>query len=96
MTITGAIVLYATVWFLVMFLLIPFGRQSQADMGEVTPGTPAGAPARTWLRKQALWATVISALIWLGAAWFLQSGIITRDDILNFGRPASAPSAQDG
>ena len=41
MNLTGGIVLYAVLWFLVLFVLLPFGQQSQADAGEVTPGTPA-------------------------------------------------------
>ena len=44
MSITGGLVLYATLWFLVMFLLLPIGHQSQEEAGQVVPGTPVGAP----------------------------------------------------
>ncbi|HRM75743.1 MAG TPA: DUF1467 family protein, partial [Paracoccus sp. (in: a-proteobacteria)] len=37
MNLTGGIVLYAVLWFLVLFVLLPFGQKSQADVGEVTP-----------------------------------------------------------
>ena len=61
MSITGALVLYATIWFLVMFLLLPFGHRSQAEAGHVVPGTPEGAPAQGMMGRKALWATVIAA-----------------------------------
>ena len=35
MSLTGGIVLYSVLWFLVLFVLLPFGQQSQADAGEV-------------------------------------------------------------
>ena len=44
MNLTGGIILYAVLWFLVLFVFLPFGQQSQAEVGIVTPGTPAGAP----------------------------------------------------
>lgn len=40
MSLTGGIVLYSILWFLVLFVLLPIGQKSQADMGAVTPGTP--------------------------------------------------------
>ncbi len=41
MTITAAIVLFAVIWFLVFFCVLPFRFESQAEAGSVTPGTPA-------------------------------------------------------
>lgn len=86
MTITGGLVLFATLFFLVMFLLLPIGHQSQQEAGKIVPGTPAGAPMRPMLGKKALWAMVISAAL-VGAIWlFLDAGIITRADMMNFNR----------
>ena len=72
MNLTGAIVLYAVLWFVVLFVLLPLGQQSQADAGEVVPGTPPGAPHSPRLGRKMLWATVISALIWGGVLGHLQ------------------------
>lgn len=86
MTITGGAVMFASVWFLVMFLLLPWGQQTQEEAGHIVPGTPAGAPVRPGLGKKALWATVISVLL-VGAIWmFLASGIVTRADMMDFNR----------
>lgn len=86
MNLTGGIVLYSVLWFLVLFVLLPIGQKSQADMGHVTPGTPPGAPHEPKLKKKALLATLIAAVLWGIIAWVILSGIITRADIENFAR----------
>lgn len=81
MNLTGGVVLYAVLWFLVLFVILPFGQRSQADTGEVVPGTPASAPAINPLKKKALWATLIAAMLWGVIAWVILSGVITREDM---------------
>lgn len=81
MNLTGAIVLYAVLWFVVLFVLLPFGQRSQAEAGEVVPGTPPGAPHAPALGRKMLWATVISAVIWGAAAWMILGGAISYDDV---------------
>lgn len=88
MTITGGLVLFATLFFLVMFLLLPIGHQSQAESGSVVPGTPEGAPVRPMLAKKALWALAISALLVAGIWAFVESGVISREDMAGFNRVA--------
>ena len=43
MTLTGAIVLFAVIWFLSLLVALPIGLNTQGDLGEVEPGTPASA-----------------------------------------------------
>ena len=43
MGITAALVLFAVIWFMVLFITLPIRLQTQGDVGEVTPGTQAGA-----------------------------------------------------
>ena len=81
MNLTGGIVLYAVLWFLVLFVLLPIGQQSQADVGEVTPGTPAGAPHEPKLKKKAIMATIIAGVLWGIIAYVILGGVITREDI---------------
>ena len=81
MNLTGGIDLYAVLWFLVLFVLLPFGQQSQADAGEVTPGTPASAPHEPKLKKKAIMTTIIAAVIWAIIAYVILGGVITRADI---------------
>lgn len=81
MNLTGGIILYAVLWFLVLFVVLPFGQKSQADVGEVTPGTPAGAPYEPKLKKKFIIATITAAVLWGLVAWIIFGEIITRADI---------------
>ena len=91
MSITGAIVVFATSWFLVFLMVLPIRFKSQQEAGVVEPGTPASAPTEAMLGRKA-WITtgislVISALI-LGVIW---SGRIGIDDLDVFGIMDRAP-----
>lgn len=82
MNLTGGIVLYAVLWFLTLFVVMPIGQRSQQDAGEVMPGTPAGAPADARpLRRKMIWTTLIAAVLWGVLAWVILGGVITRADI---------------
>ena len=84
MNITGALVLYASIWFLTLFVLLPIGEVSQAEAGEVVPGTPESAPHSPRLGRKMLWATAISAVLWAGCAWLILGGMITREDVMGW------------
>ena len=45
MTIVSGIVLYAIIWFMTLFVILPFRLKSQGDEGDTTPGTHASAPS---------------------------------------------------
>lgn len=81
MNLTSGIVLYIILWFLALFVVLPIGQKSQAEAGEVVPGTPPGAPHDPRLLRKAVQATVISAVIWGLVAWIIFADIITRADI---------------
>ncbi len=86
MNLTGGIVLYAVLWFLVLFVLLPIGQKSQADVGHVVPGTPAGAPHEPKLKRKMIIATLIAAVIWGIIAYVILGGFITREFIEGLGR----------
>ena len=80
MSITGAIVLFATTWFLVFFVVLPLRFESQADAGEVTPGTPASAPSGHVVARKAKITTLVTLVVWgLIVAVILSGAIGIRD-----------------
>lgn len=81
MTITAALVLYAVVWFMTFFIVLPFRVQAQHEAGEIVPGTPAGAPAGFVVRKKAILTTMIATVVWAVIAGIIVSGVITVRDI---------------
>ncbi|MBK4217059.1 DUF1467 family protein [Paracoccus caeni] len=86
MNLTGAVVMYAILWFLTLFIVVVIGQRSQQDAGEIVPGTHAGAPADLNFKRKALWTTLIAAAIWAVLAWIILGGVITRADVANFDR----------
>ncbi len=84
MNLTGGIVLYTVLWFLTLFVVLPFGQKSQADAGEIVPGTPAGAPANLVLRRKLILTTLFAAAVWAVLAWIIIGGVITRAQLESF------------
>lgn len=81
MTITAALVLYSTIWFIVLFCVLPVRFQSQADQGHVVPGTPASAPADAQIGRKAKITTMISTVLFGIAYGIITSGWITIDNM---------------
>lgn len=91
MTITAAFVLFAVIWFLLLFIILPIRMKSQGDTGHVVPGTPASAPDDPQLKRKTLIVTAITIPLWLFSMWFITSGIMTIDqfDFYNGISPAN-------
>jgi predicted secreted protein len=86
MSITGAIVLYAMVWFMVFFVVLALRFESQADTGTVVPGTPRSAPSTENVGRKARVTTLVATVIWAILAAIIISGIITVRDFDFMGR----------
>ena len=89
MTITSAIVLFAVIWAVTFFLVLPWGQVSQYEAGDVVPGTPASAPSDAMIRKKLLITTGISILAFAVTFAVIYFRWITIDD-LTFMTPPSA------
>lgn len=88
MTITSVLVLFAVVWFMVLFIALPVRLKTQGDVGEVVPGTHAGAPANFHLKRKLVWVTAISLVVWLILTVIIQSGVVGVRDLDWFQRMA--------
>ena len=64
MGITAALVLFAVIWFMVLFIVLPLRLKTQGDMGEIVPGTMAGSPANLNMKKRFKIVTAISLVLW--------------------------------
>jgi predicted secreted protein len=60
--------IYFVLWWIVLFVTLPFGVRSQHEDGEGAPGTDPGAPIVTRMGRKLIWTTVLSAVIF-AAAW---------------------------
>lgn len=70
MTIGGGLAVYFVIWWVVLFVTLPFGVRSQIEAGEVEAGTEPGAPSIPLLLRKAMWTTVLAAVVFSGV-WYL-------------------------
>jgi predicted secreted protein len=66
-------IIFVIVWWLVLFVVLPFGVQPQDS---VQPGTAPSAPARPRIPLKMAITTVIAAVLTVLVIWFLDSGLI--------------------
>ena len=71
----------------VLFAILPFGVRTQAEDGEVVPGTPESAPTHPRLLRVLLLTTLVSGLV-LGGLW-----VAVRVDLINLERLLGRPPA---
>ena len=66
-TISTGFAIYFVLWWVVLFVTLPFGIRSQHEDGasssQAIPGTDPGAPVTTGMGRKLIWTTVISAVI---------------------------------
>ena len=58
-----AIVVYFTIWWIVLFAVLPWGVRSQEEAGDVAPGSDRGAPEAPRLALKVVCTTVIAAAV---------------------------------
>ncbi|MGB5067656.1 MAG: DUF1467 family protein [Albidovulum sp.] len=92
MSITGGMILFATLWFLVFFIVLQIRPGSQAATGRVEPGTPPGAPEDAQIWRKAKITSVIAVVLWTIIAAILLGGFISVRDIDWFNRLGPEPA----
>ena len=60
-----AFAVFLTIWFTVLFAVLPIGVRSQMEAGEVTPGTEPAAPTAPRLWMKALLTTLVSVVVFV-------------------------------
>ena len=83
MTISAAFVLFAVIWFLTLFIILPLNITTQNDLGNVTDGTPSSAPTNPRLKRKMLLTTLITVTLWIPICLIIIFEVITISD-LNF------------
>ena len=95
MTITAAFVLFSITWFMVFFCVLPLRFVSQADAGDVVPGTPKSAPAGDVVVRKAKITTVVAIVVWVALCAIILSGWITVRDFDVMGRMPPEKAASE-
>jgi predicted secreted protein len=61
--ISTALAIYFVLWWVTLFVTLPFGVRSQHEDGEGAPGTDPGAPVASQIGRKLIWTTLISAVV---------------------------------
>jgi predicted secreted protein len=61
--ISTALAIYFVLWWVMLFVTLPFGVRSQHEEGVGAPGTDPGAPILTGMGRKLIWTTVLSAIV---------------------------------
>jgi predicted secreted protein len=69
MTLLTGFAIYFIIWWLTLFLVLPYGIRSQAEADDIAEGTDPGAPMKTYLGRKLVINTLLAGLIFSG--WFV-------------------------
>lgn len=75
----GAI--FVIIWWTVLFAVLPIGVRTQAEAGDVEPGTPGSAPVMARIGAKFALTTVISIVIFVAFYAVMEYRLFTLDDI---------------
>jgi predicted secreted protein len=75
--ISTALAIYFVLWWVVLFVTLPFGVRSQHEDGVGAPGTDPGAPVATMMGRKLIWTTIISAVIFAIGMWAYRAGYLS-------------------
>jgi predicted secreted protein len=76
-----AISLYVVIWWIVLFAMLPIGVRTQAEEGEVSPGTAESAPHLPMLLPKMVATTVVSSVIFAIVYVIIVHHLISLDQI---------------
>ena len=75
-TISTGFAIFFVLWWIVLFVTLPFGVRSQREVGEDIPGTDPGAPSVPRMGRKMIWTTIISAIVYGVMAFLYARGYL--------------------
>ena len=75
-TISTGFAIYFVMWWIVLFVTLPFGVRSQHEDGVGAPGTDPGAPITTGMGRKLIWTTLISAVVFAASMLAYNAGLL--------------------
>jgi predicted secreted protein len=82
MSIPSGIAIYFIIWWVCLFVVLPWGVRNPHEAGEqVEQGNEAGAPVNPMLWRKVLVTTIVASLVFLVVWGQITRGWISFDDI---------------
>lgn len=74
--------IYFIVWWVVFFMVLPWGVRSQEEKAEVVLGSDPGAPAVHGLKAKLAWTTVVSGFVFGAFYWAFVTRAVPLEDLV--------------
>lgn len=81
MPVVTALAIYFVVWWMTLFVVLPWGIRGQHEEGRIVRGSEPGAPSKSVMKKKFLQNTILAAIIWFVIMVILKFNLITIDNI---------------
>ena len=83
MGITGSIIIYVMIWWIVFFSVLPIGIQSNNEIFKDTiEGSDPGAPKNPKIAKKFLITTIITSILFIVIYYLVNIGFLNLRNIL--------------
>ena len=83
MGITGSIIIYVMIWWIVFFSILPIGIQSNKEIFKDTlEGSDPGAPKNPKIAKKFLIATIITSILFIMIYYIVYLGLFNLRNFL--------------
>jgi predicted secreted protein len=94
MPVTTGIAIFFLIWWIVLFVVLPWGVHRQDEQGEIAPGTDPGAPAIPNLKWKLVWTTLVSLAVFAACCVVYVDRLVTLEGLLApFGLHMTTPGA---
>jgi predicted secreted protein len=82
MSLLSSVAVFFVIWWLCLFVVLPWGVRSQDEMQDIAPGTERGAPHQPHLLKRVVATTLLASVIF--AAVYVYFGVLglRMDDLI--------------
>jgi len=81
MSLAFAIAIYVVIWWVVLFAMLPIGVRTQAEEGDIAPGTAESAPHLPRLLPKMVATTVVASIVFAIVYAIVAHKIVTLDEI---------------
>lgn len=79
---TTAVAIYFIFWWLVFFMVLPWGIRSQHEEGDFVQGTDPGAPATHGLKIKLVWTTGVASIAFAVFYWAYVTKAVALEDLV--------------
>jgi predicted secreted protein len=76
---TSAIAIYFIIWWMTLFVVLPFGVKNASETGEkVEDGNDAGAPVVHGMARKAIVTTLVATVVYALVYWGLANNVLEQ------------------